>query len=122
MLWRESERIYIHPQKGLIMGTVSGTFTATGQSAEFIAKGRVSILIDGGDGVVSIERSFDDGVTWFIISRDSAGNPATYATATLGFNGFVDEPEFGGIRYRLNCTTFTTGTITYRIGGSRNVS
>jgi len=100
-------------------GPVTGTFTATGQSAEFIAKDRVSILITGGDGTVSIERSFDGGSTWHIISRDSAGNPATYATATLGFNGFIDEPEFG-ILYRLNCTVFISGTITYRIGGPLN--
>jgi hypothetical protein len=98
---------------------VSGTFTGSGVSSAIAVHGRMSILIDGGSGDVEIERSTDDGATWFTISRDSAGNPALYATATLGFNGFVDEPEFG-IKYRLNCSAFTSGTITYRLGSRDN--
>jgi hypothetical protein len=98
---------------------VSGTFTGTGQSSAIAVHGRMSILIDGGSGDVSIERSTDDGANWFIISRDSAGNPATYDTVVLGFNGFIDEPEFG-IKYRLNCSVYVSGTITYRLGSRDN--
>ena len=92
----------------------SGTFTATGQSAAVEIYGKANILIDGGVGTVAVERSFDDGVTWTVISRDSAGNPASYVMATLAFNGVVDEPE-PGVLYRLNCTAYTSGTITFRI-------
>ena len=93
---------------------VSGTFTGTGQSAEVELFGKANILIDGGVATVAIERSFDDGTTWTAISRDSAGNPASYATGTLGFNGTIEEPQ-PGVLYRLNCTAYTSGTVTYRI-------
>lgn len=101
------------------MGAVTGTFTGTGNSATFAAKGKISVLIDGGNAVVEIQRSFDKGATWYPISRDSEGNPASYNPNTLGFNGFIDEPEFG-ILYRLACITYTSGTVTYRIGGPKN--
>lgn len=97
---------------------ITGTFTATGQSDAISVKGRANILIDGGSGVVTIERSTDDGSTWYAISKDADGNPATYDTSSLNFNGWIDEPEHR-IKYRLNCTGYTSGTITYRIATER---
>lgn len=93
---------------------LSGSFAGTGQSASVLIKGLANVVIDGGDGTVAIERSFDNGSTWQVASRDGQGNPASFATATNGFNGLIEEPE-DAILYRLNCTAYASGTITYRI-------
>jgi hypothetical protein len=97
---------------------ISGTFVGTGNSAEIRIKGRASVLITGGNATVNIQRSTDQGSTWNTISRDAAGTLAAYATATLGFNGFIDEPEHM-VMYRLNCSAYTSGTVTYRMGTER---
>ena len=93
---------------------VDSTFTGTGQSAEVELRGKANILIDGGDGTVVIERKLLGMSAFFPISKDSSGNPASYATGTLGFNGTIEDPE-PGVLYRLNCTVFVSGPITYRI-------
>lgn len=99
---------------GLLANTLTGTFTATGQSTVLTVAGKINVLITGGIGTVAIERSFD-GTNWFVISRDTAGTDASYTTATdTAFNGSLEEPE-DGVQYRLNCTAYTSGTITYRV-------
>jgi len=103
------------------MAAVTGTFTATGQSATFapiVATrdtncGQVNISASGTFvATVQIERSFDNGVNWFVCSEDSAGTTAAY---TAPFSVTAQESEAGTL-YRLNCTAFTSGTITYRLG------
>lgn len=94
---------------------LEGQFTGVGVSNVISLKGRASVLIDGGSGAVEVQRSYDGGNTWRTVSRDSAGNPATYDPSVNTFHGFIDEPEHG-IRYRLNCSTYVSGPISYRIG------
>jgi hypothetical protein len=103
------------------MAAVTGTFTATGQSATFTPDvatrdtncGQVNISTRGTfDATVQIERSFDNGVNFFICSEDAAGTNAAY---TAPFSVTAQESEAGTL-YRLNCTAYTSGTITYRIG------
>lgn len=92
---------------------VTGAFTATGQSGNFPPKaGRpFNVSVRGTFvGTVQLERSFD-GTNWFVASRDSAGTAAAY---TAPFSVVVEEPE-AGVIYRLNCTAYTSGTITYRM-------
>lgn len=99
------------------MSTVplSGSFAATGQSAAVDIRGKANLLIEGGVGTVVLEKSFDGGATFHAVSRDSAGNNAAYTTADdVAFNGTVEEVQ-DGIKYRLNCTAFTSGPINYRL-------
>ncbi len=93
---------------------LEGTFAATGVSAGVPLKGKANVLITGGSGVVEIQKSFDDGATWNVISKDSSGAAASYDTASVDLNGTVEEPEFG-IKYRFECTAYTSGTITFRL-------
>ena len=94
---------------------LTGTFTATGQSAPVPILSKANVLITGGVGTVQVEKSFDGGTTWYPVSKDSNGTDAAYTTASdTAFNGTVEEPEHG-VQYRLNCTAYTSGTITYRI-------
>lgn len=73
--------------------------------------GRINVTVWGTfSATVQIERSFD-GSTWHAVSKDVDGTAASY---TAGFSLVVAEPELG-VRYRINCTAFTSGTINYRI-------
>jgi hypothetical protein len=95
---------------------VTSTFTATGQSAAIIAKGRddgrpnfVNVSLWGTFvGSVRVERSFD-GTNWL---------PLTALGTAINFTGpcseTFDEAETG-VQYRLNCTAYTSGTINYRM-------
>ena len=98
-------------------GPVTGTFTATGQSASFQPTirdrswGQMNVSVSGTFvGTVQLERSFD-GTNWFVCSSDSAGTAASW---TAPFSVIAEENERGVI-YRLNCTAHTSGTVTYRI-------
>ena len=98
--------------------SVTGTFGATGQSGNFAPslRGRDSAQFNislSGDmvGTVEIERSFDNGATWFVCSSDGAGTEASY---TAPFSVVVEENEQKTL-YRLNCTAYTSGTGAYRI-------
>ena len=95
---------------------VSGTFTATGQSSAFLPfPGPFSVWLQGGVGTVKLERSTDSGSTWIDVSSDVLGTVASWALNSTEVSVVVDEPEQGS-QYRLNCTAYTSGTITYRLG------
>jgi hypothetical protein len=91
---------------------ISGSFTATGASDSIAVAGRFNVNLSGfGSATVKIERSFDNGSSWHVASRDAAGNEAAYtANASL----VAEEPE-AGVLYRVNCTSFSSGPIDYRI-------
>lgn len=109
---------------------VSGTFTGTGQSGSGVRgiasgpnnsqttqvlpvfKDLFNIALWGTFvATIKLEKSFDGGVSWQVVSRDVAGREAAY---TGPMNMSVYEPEVN-ILYRWNCTDFTSGTINYRI-------
>ncbi len=106
---------------------VSGAFAGTGQSASFMIWGPFNVFIYGDagpggawNGLVRLERSFDGGTTWIICNVGGDGTQATWpAAAGAGFDVsvVVGEPE-KGIAYRLNCVTFTSGPINYRMSAS----
>jgi hypothetical protein len=103
--------------KGIVMplspkALVAGSFAGTGASSAVAVAGRFNINLTGfGSATVKVERSFDNGSSWHIASRDAAGTEAAYtANASL----VADEPE-RGVLYRLNCTNFSSGPIVYRI-------
>lgn len=95
----------------------TGTAVATGASAAVILFGAFNLFIYGTFvGTIQLERSFDGGTTWIAAALDGVGTIASYAVPSgVVFN----EPE-PGMLYRLNCTAYTSGTISWRIsGGSR---
>lgn len=96
---------------------LTGALSATGQSANFqpllgskrIATFNVSVW-GTFVGTIQLERSFDGGTTWLPIT--SAGSAAFKYTAPASEQ--QTEPE-AAARYRMNCTTYTSGTINYRL-------
>lgn len=81
------------------MSLVQGTFTAPGQSPEFVIKnGRYAISFGG--GTVHLERELTKGGIWVtaeIFTADDVGNL-----------------DGGGFNYRLNCTAYSSD-IDYEI-------
>lgn len=97
---------------------VTGTFTATGQSGSFkpvmrtMAWGTFNVSASGTFvATVQLERSFDGGSNWFVCSSDASGTAASW---TAPFSVIAEEPT-PGVIYRLNCTAYMSGTVTYRI-------
>jgi len=86
------------------MATQSGTITATGITA-LGTIGREFNLSLGSFGAASInlERSFD-GVIWGVVETFTA-------------NAEKEGDGFERAEYQLNTTSYTSGTITYRISG-----
>jgi hypothetical protein len=101
-------------------GYVTGSLTAAsgaGSESDYVipAKGvgfNVT-LTNTGVGSVVLERSFDGGTTW---SGLYAGGVQLYSWSYVGtaVSEVAFEPEFN-VLYRLRCSSYTSGTITYRI-------
>lgn len=82
---------------------LSGSFTSTGQSDEVRVSGWFNLSISGTwSATVVVERSFDEGSTW--VSVESF-------TSNAEKRGYETED----VLYRLNCTAYTSGTVSYRI-------
>lgn len=101
---------------------ISGTFAGTGQSSTAVVFGLFNVVLWGTplggagetatfSGTVNVERSMDNGTTWVPVSTDGTGTQAIYTTP-VSVSGM--EPE-NGVLYRFNCTTYTSGTINYRL-------
>lgn len=89
-----------------------GTFTTVSVSPAKAFSGGFNLTIWGTfTGTVGLQRSFDEGATWHNVARDVYGNATAFsAPVSIG----VFEPE-NGVRYRLNCTAYSSGTIGYRL-------
>ena len=103
---------------------LTGTFTATGQSATFCFWGPFNLLIYGSggpngnwNGTVRLERTFDGGTTWQVCGIGGDGTQAVWNTNNQDVSVVVGEPE-KGVGYRLNCTVYASGTINYRFSGT----
>jgi hypothetical protein len=96
---------------GYVSGT--GTFAASGAgtAVEVARRGEVNVSLWGTFvATVTLERSFDYGVTWLPLTYIDGS--AMSWTAPMSTN--ISEPE-KGVRYRFNCTSYTSGTVNYRI-------
>jgi opacity protein-like surface antigen len=97
---------------------ISGTFAATGSSTAFtpVAGKGIWVTLQGTwAGTVIAERSVDAGVTWLPLTV--AGS--SYGSFTANAEEVIaQEDEPGVATYRLRCTAYTSGTITYRLGHS----
>ncbi len=74
---------------------------------------------------INIERSFDGGLSWIMAGVGGTGTGASYALPTSApSNGpvapisvVVGEPE-GSVLYRLNCVSYASGTVNYRLSAT----
>lgn len=92
---------------------LTGDFTATGSSDSIIllAGRNFNVTLSGTfEGEVRLERSFDDGSSWHPLT--AAGYQ--YFSFTAPCSEIHVESEVG-VEYRLTCTDYTSGTISYRI-------
>ena len=88
-------------------GTVQGTFTATGASANFIKGGHNKegvLWLNFGTGTVELQASAD-GTNWV--------NESSYTADTCKHVKFPDP----NMRYRLNCSAYTAD-IAYRLSAT----
>lgn len=93
---------------------LTGTFTGTGQSSSVSFYGRFNVSLYGTFvAAVQLERSFDGGSNWLVASEDAAGTAASWTSAIT----VVANESEAGVLYRLNCTAYTSGTVTYRLSG-----
>lgn len=100
-----------YPPSGI--SPVTGAFTATGQSASFAQLAGRGFNASGWgtfSAGVQLERSFDKGTTWLPIT--TAGTQLYKWTAPWSESAEDDEV---GVLYRLNCTSYMSGTVNYRI-------
>jgi hypothetical protein len=82
----------------------SHAFNATGVSPSILLAGKYNVSIRGAfSGTISIQRSFDDGVSWGIVDSYTA------ETEQVG-----EEPE--GALYRFYCSAYTSGNPICRFG------
>lgn len=106
-------------------GLIEGSFAATGQSESFVPNiSKTSVakpfnIFLSGTAVASVqlEKSHDEGVTWFALY--AAGTQLmswSYSNAGSSNNiAETQEESETGIIYRLNCTSHTSGTLDYRL-------
>lgn len=96
---------------------LSGSFSGTGQSSARTINGKAVVYLGGSSpvGTVKLERSPDAGTTWFDVSLDALGTVASYVLNSTEVSVNIEEPEID-TQWRFNCTAYTSGTITYRIG------
>lgn len=93
----------------------TGTFTATGASAQIAFRGPFSVAVWGTfAGTIDLQKSFDGGTTWVNDYAPYIANQITM-TAPAAFQCVEAED---GVYYRLNCSTYTSGTVNYRLSAS----
>lgn len=92
----------------------SGSLTSATTTTPVQIFGRANLSLTGTFvGTVALERADSSTGTFTVVSRDVAGTPATFTTA---FQGWPFEEDEQGMWYRLNCTSYTSGTINWRFG------
>lgn len=86
--------------------SVSGSFSANGNSATVPTKGSWQFVTHGTwTATLKIQRSFDNGTTWLDI-RSFVGKD----DRNLDVTGEEDEED---VIYRINCSGYSSGTATY---------
>ncbi len=88
----------------MTVALVEGTFQGSGVSENVYLHRKFNVSLSGTFSAdVELQRSFDGGVTWRSVARFSAP-----------IEGMGEEAETY-VFYRLNCTNFASGTVTYRL-------
>jgi hypothetical protein len=99
--------------------SIAGSFASAVAGASIQTRDSFNVAIYGVfSATIVLEKSYDrqnvanDGAaTWSAVSRDIAGNPASYSAPT---GVVVSEPE-AGVYYRLRCSAFTSGVANWRL-------
>lgn len=96
-------------------GTGTGTFTPSGATGVAI-QGWANLTLGGTSpvGTLKLEKSYDNGSSWFDVSQDVAGTLAAWALNSTEVSVQFYEPELN-VLFRVNCTAYTSGTLTSRI-------
>ena len=111
----------VNVPKGTVAGVVSGTSVTLvlppGATAAGILAGTDNAAVFTGAAIVfnatvQLERSFDGGATFIPCNLGSGGILAQWTTGPVSLT--FGEPE-KNVLYRLNCTAWTSGAISYRI-------
>ncbi|MGB8274060.1 MAG: hypothetical protein WCF16_02190 [Alphaproteobacteria bacterium] len=88
----------------MAIASISQTFSGTGATNPVPLRGKFNVSVQGfGSAGVNLERSYDNGATWNIVETYSAN------TDKVG-----EEPETGVV-YRLNVTSWASGTLKCRL-------
>src|SRR4051812_43151689 len=96
---------------GYVKGTGSFTATGTGTSVPVVRRGDFNISLQGTfTATVALQRSFD-GTTWETLTYID-GSAISW---TAPMSSLFSEPEQGSL-YRFNCTSYTSGTVNWRVG------
>jgi len=102
-------------------GSDQGTATAGCSSWFLPGQNTFNVVFGGASGpngtysaTLELDRSFDGGTTWYVAGVGGSGTQAIYSTANQDVSIVVSEPE-KGVLYRLRCTTYASGTISYRM-------
>ena len=95
----------INDEKSL---NISGTFTAPGTSAEnFAQDGDFNVSLSGTFvATIEVQRSFDEKSTWVTVDTFTE---KTEKTGSSSVKNQFNVP----VAYRLECTDFTSGTVTF---------
>lgn len=108
--------------------SISGSFVLAGLSPSYFSRRVTRTDVKGGDfniwlkttafvGTVRLERSPDNGVTWYPYSNGTQqGYTFTFGASDPNLSLPISESE-AYVQYRLNCTVRTSGTLNYTIGG-----
>lgn len=100
------------PVSVLKNNVLTGAFVGTGSSPAIEVCGDFNMSLQGTfDATVQLERSFDDGVTYEVVSKNENGDAAAYE-APCSLVGY--EPE-RGVLYRLTCSVFASGSAEFRL-------
>lgn len=92
---------------------LAGTFGANANSAAIILYGSFNVSLWGTfSATVTLARSFDGGTTWLPCSADIAGDNVAW---TAPFSGFPWAELEHTVLYRLQCSSYVSGTVNYRI-------
>jgi hypothetical protein len=93
--------------------TVTGSFAATGQSSTITGLGTWRLITHGTwVGIIKIEKSRDGGSTWVEVRQFSSGGGGSAADFNANTFGTDDNDGVAAI-YRVNCTSYTSGTCNY---------
>lgn len=91
---------------------VTGTLGAATSAPSTEFSGYFSVNIWGTFSATAVlEKSYDGGTTWLAAQKDtSTAAPSWTAAASV----VIYEPE-SGVLYRIRCSAYTSGTISWRI-------
>jgi hypothetical protein len=93
--------------------SVSGTFTASGDSASVRSHGSLFLHLEGTfSATITVKFSPDNGQTWYQMQKDGSGNAISF-TQPVSVPLY---PNHNGSLWKLSCA-FTSGTVTYVLAG-----